>query len=225
MTDASSNVVRILLADAHAATRAGLRQALAGHPFEIVAEEADADAAIAAALRERPDVCVLDAAMPGGAVAATAAITRSLAGTAVVVLSAIRDDGAMLDAVRAGAAGYLLKDMDPARLRFALIGVTQGEAALPRTLVTRLMLEFRVRDRRRHLAVGAAGATELTQREWEVLALLADGASTATIASLLDVSAVTVRRHVSGVLRKLGVRDRAAAVAALRAAERRNESA
>ena len=204
--------IRMVLADAHAATLAGLRMALSGEPFEVVAEAADADAAIAAALREQPDVCVLDADMPGGAPRATAEITRQLAGAEVVVLASERDDHAMLDAVRAGAMGYLLKGMDPDRLRYAIIGVTNGEAALPRTLVARLMLEFRVRERRRLLV----GTARLTPRELDVLELMAEGASTRAIAEALGISDVTVRRHVSGVLAKLGVADRTAAVEVLR---------
>src|SRR5206468_6425790 len=121
--------------------------------------------------------------------------------------------------VRAGAVGYLLKDMDPERLRFALLGVTQGEAALPRVLVTRLMLEFRVREGRRRLLAAGGHQAELTRREWDVLTLLAEGASTREIAASLNVSAVTVRRHVSGVLGKLGVSSREAAVELLRSVD------
>jgi DNA-binding NarL/FixJ family response regulator len=205
--------IRLRLADAHAATRAGLRMALSGDPFTIAAEASDAPGAVEAALRERPDVCVLDADMPGGAAAATAEIVRRCEGTEIVVLAAERDDSEMLDVVRAGAMGYLLKGMDPDRLRYAIIGVTNGEAAVPRTLVARLMQEFRVRERRRALV----GAARLTPRELGVLELLANGASTRAMAETLGISEVTVRRHVSGVLRKLGVSDRDAAVAILRA--------
>jgi len=205
-------VIRLLLADAHAATLAGLRMALSGDPFTIAAEASDAQSAIEAAVRERPDVCVLDADMPGGAAAATAEITRRCEGTEIVVLAGDRDDNQMLDVVRAGAMGYLLKGMDPDRLRYAIIGVTNGEAAVPRALVARLMQEFRVRERRRSLV----GAARLTARELGVLELLADGASTRAMAEKLGISDVTVRRHISGVLQKLGVSDREAAVAILR---------
>jgi DNA-binding NarL/FixJ family response regulator len=204
--------IRLLLADAHAATRAGLRMALTGDPFTIVAEASDARTAVSAAVSERPDVCVLDADMPGGAATATAEITRRCNGTDVVVLAAERDDGQMLDVVRAGAMGYLLKGMDPDRLRYAIVGVTNGEAAVPRTLVARLMQEFRVRERRRALV----GTARLTPRELGVLELLAEGSSTRVMAETLGISEVTVRRHVSGVLQKLGVSDREAAVAILR---------
>jgi DNA-binding NarL/FixJ family response regulator len=218
MATATSNRVRVLLADAHSATRAGLRMALAGDPFDIVAEVDSADAAIEAAKRARPDVCVLDADMPGGAVRATTEIVRAHPEAAVVVMASARADETMLEVVRAGAVGYLLKDMDPERLRFALFGVTQGEAALPRVLVARLMLEFRVRESRRRLVSARGHDAELTRREWDVLALLADGASTGEIAASLGVSAVTVRRHISGVLGKLGVSSRAEAVDMMRSA-------
>ena len=218
MTDASSNRVRVLLADAHSATLAGLRMALAGEAFEIVAEADSADTAVDAANRERPDVCVLDADMPGGAVRATTEILRAHPKAAVVLMASARHDETMLDAVRAGAVGYLLKDMDPERLRFALLGVTQGEAALPRVLVARLMLEFRVRESHRHLIAADGHEAELTRREWDVLTLLEQGASTREIAASLGVSVVTVRRHVSGVLAKLGVASREAAVELLRSA-------
>jgi len=219
MVDATPNRVRVLLADAHSATRAGLRIALSGDPFDVVAEADSAETAIDAAVRERPDVCVLDADMPGGPVRATAEIVRALPEVAVVVMASARDDATMLDVVRAGAVGYLLKDMNPERLRFALFGVTEGEAALPRALVTRLMLEFRVRESRRQLVTAKGHEAQLTRREWDVLTLLADGASTREIAQSLGLSSVTVRRHVSGVLAKLGVTSRDAAVEVLRSAE------
>jgi DNA-binding NarL/FixJ family response regulator len=204
--------IQLLLADAHAATLAGLRMALSGEPFTIVAAVADADEAVAVAVAERPDVCVLDADMPGGAAAATGEITRRCEGTEVVVLGSERDDATMLEVVRAGAMGYLLKEMDPERLRYAIIGVTKGEAALPRTLVARLMLEFRLRERRRALI----GTARLTHRELDVLELLADGAPTRAAAEALGISDVTVRRHISTAIAKLGVADRAAAIALLR---------
>jgi DNA-binding NarL/FixJ family response regulator len=216
MAVATPNRVRVLLADAHSATLAGLRMALADGPFDIVAEVDSADGAVEAADRERPDVCVLDADMPGGAVRATAEIVRAHPEAAVVVMASARHDATMLDVVRAGAVGYLLKDMDPERLRFALLGVTQGEAALPRVLVARLMLEFRVRESRRRVVTARGHEAELTRREWDVLTLLAEGASTREIAGSLGVSAVTVRRHISGVLSKLGVGSREAAVELLR---------
>jgi DNA-binding NarL/FixJ family response regulator len=210
--------IRIVVADAHAAARTGLRMALRGGEFDVVAEVADADAAIAATVREHPEICLLDADMPGDAIDATAQITAQAPQTAVVILATERGDEAMLEAIRAGAAGYLHKDMDPERLRYALRGVLDGEGALSRRLTARLMQEFRARERGRRLMAPSGGEVELSAREWGVLELLAGGASTREAATALGISEVTVRRHVSSVTAKLGVADRDAAVAALRAA-------
>jgi DNA-binding NarL/FixJ family response regulator len=208
--------IRVLLACAYPATRAGLRSALSDERFELVAELADAPAAIDAARLECPDICVLDADMPSNAIEATARILRDSPETAVVLLAATQADDDMLEAVRAGAAGYLFKDMDPERLRFALIGVMEGEAALPRRLVARLMQEFRLRERGRQ--VPTIGGVRLTERERDVLELLGEGASTREVAAALSIADVTVRRHVSAAVAKLGVADRAAAIAVVRAA-------
>ena len=218
MPDSSASPVRVLLAAAHDATLAGLRMALEDGSFEIVAEVTDAEAAIAAAQRERPAVCLLDVDIDGDAIAMMAAISRILPRAGIVALAEERDEVTMLDAVRAGAVGYLLKDMDPGRLRHALYGVTQGEAAIPRTLVARLITEFRLREHGRRLPVGSGEVAELTAREWDVISLLAEGASTREMAERLGIADVTVRRHVSALLTKLQVADRAAAVALLRAA-------
>jgi DNA-binding NarL/FixJ family response regulator len=194
--------------------------ALEDGPFEIVAEVTDAEAATAAAERERPAVCLLDVDVSGDAIAMIAAISRILPRAGIVALAEERDEVTMLDAVKAGAVGYLLKDMDPGRLRHALYGVTQGEAAIPRTLVARLITEFRLRDQGRRLPVGSGEVAELTAREWDVISLLAEGASTREMAERLGIADVTVRRHVSALLTKLQVADRDAAVALLRAAGR-----
>ena len=200
----------MLIADDHAPTRAGVRSALEEGGFAVVAEAARADTAVDCALRERPDVCVLDIGMPGSGITAAARIAQDLPQTAVVMLTVSRDDRDLFASLRAGALGYLLKDMDPGRLAAALRGVLSGEAALPRTLVARLVEEFRAAERRpsRRL-VRRRGAT-LTAREWDVLELLREQLTTAEIAHRLGVSAVTVRRHVSSILAKLRVPDRQA---------------
>lgn len=155
-------------------------------------------------------MCLLDVHMPGSGITAAAAISSCLPETAIVMLTVSRDDRDLFDALQAGASGYLLKDMDSDRLPFALRSVLEGEAALPRGLVARLIDEFSGR-RRRVALLKQRGAT-LTSREWEVLDLLREGLSTAEIAERLAVSEVTVRRHVSGILKKLRVPDRAAAL-------------
>ena len=221
MSESSSVHVRVLVAAAHEATLAGLRLALEERLLRIVAAVSDSESAAKAAAREGPDVCLLDVDIAGDAIAATAAIARVAPGAGIVMLASERDEKVMLDAIRAGAVGYLLKDMDPARLRYALLGVTQGEAAIPRTLMTRLITEFRLREHGMRLPVSDGREAELTAREWDVLTLLADGASTHEMAERLGIADVTVRRHVSTVLAKLEVADRAAAVQLLRTARGR----
>jgi DNA-binding NarL/FixJ family response regulator len=202
-------VLRVLVADDHPPTRAGVRLALVDQGFTVCAEAADADGAVAAALREAPDVCLLDIRMPGGGIAAAAEIAARLPETVIVMLTVSRDDADLFDALRAGASGYLLKDIDPARLPIALRGVMAGEVALPRQLVARLVEEFEGRSRRRfRLVAGPGDRASLTRREWDVLELLHDGYTTREIAERLSISDVTVRRHASAIVRKLRVRDR-----------------
>jgi len=204
--------VTVLLADDHDAVRARIRLALAGEGFEVVAEAADGPGAVEAAERERPDIALLDVNMPGSGIKAAEEIVQRLPRTVVVMLTVSRDDDDLFAALRAGASGYLLKDTDPSRLPFALRGVLDGEAALPRGLVARLIEEFRTRGKRRRLPLMRQRGVELTEREWEVLEFLHDGLSTAEIAERLKISPVTVRRHVSEILKKLRVTSREEAV-------------
>jgi DNA-binding NarL/FixJ family response regulator len=208
----SDQPIRVLLADDHAAVRAGIRMALAGEGFEVVAEAADGPEAVAAAVREEPDIALLDVNMPGSGIRAAEEIVQALPRTVVVMLTVSRDDDDLFSALRAGASGYLLKDTDPGRLPFALRGVLEGEAALPRGLVARLIEEFRTRGKRRRLPLMRQRGVELTEREWEVLELLHDGLKTGDIAKRLSISPVTVRRHVSEILKKLRVTSREEAV-------------
>ena len=207
-----SPLIRILVADDHPPTRAGVRLALEANGFEVCAEVGDAQSAIEAARRELPDVCLLDIHMPGDGIHAAEAISRELPDTAVVMLTVSRTDSDLFDALRAGASGYLLKDIDPARLPLALQGVLEGEAALPRQLVALLIEEFRERKRRRRIPLRGRRSAELTDREWEVLELMRQGCSTEEIAARLFISPVTVRTHVSAILRKLHVPTREAAI-------------
>ncbi len=208
-------MIRVLVADDHVPTRAGVRAVLEQDGFEICAEAGGGDEAVEAAVRERPDVCLLDIRMPGSGIEAAARISAACPGTAIVMLTVSRDDADLFDALRAGASGYLLKDIERARLPGALRGVLAGEAPLPATLVARLVEEFRHRGRRRRLLSARRPGVELREREWEVLELLREGRSTAEIAQRLFVAEVTVRSHVSAILKKLRVPDRASAVAFL----------
>jgi DNA-binding NarL/FixJ family response regulator len=128
------------------------------------------------------------------------------------MLTVSRDDADLFDALRAGACGYLLKDVDRAELPDALRGALAGEAPLPANLVARLIEEFRERGRRKRLLLKQNPGVQLRNREWEVLELLRDGLSTAEIAQRLFIAEVTVRTHVSSILKKLRVPDRQAAV-------------
>jgi DNA-binding NarL/FixJ family response regulator len=201
--------VRVVIADDHAPTRADIRMSLEREPrFRVAAEAPDAFAAIEAAARERPDVCLLDVHMPGGGVAATWEISARLPQTKIVMLTVSREEADLFAALRAGAAGYLLKDMDPRRLPHALDDVLRGVAAMPRPLVAGLIREFRDRSPRRRAAVAEGLEGRLTSREWQVLDLVRQDLPTAQIARRLVLSPVTVRTHINSILRKLGVADR-----------------
>ena len=200
---------RVLIADDHAPTREDVRAALEQDAeFEVCAEAADAAGAVAGALRERPDVCLLDVHMPGRGVAAAWEIHSRLPRTNVVMLTVSREDVDLFAALRAGALGYLLKDMDPRSLPRALHSVLSGEVAIPRELVGQVVERFRDTSARRRHAVAGEPTERLTSREWQVLELLQRDLSTAQIARRLVLSPVTVRTHVNAILRKLQVRDR-----------------
>jgi RNA polymerase sigma factor (sigma-70 family) len=204
--------LRVLVADDHVPTRAGVIAALEAGGFVVCADVGSGPAAVEAARTCDPDVCVLDVNMPGGGIRAAAEIAQALPNTQIVMLTASRDDADLFDALRAGASGYLLKDTNPDRLPHALRGVLSGEAALPRTLVARVIEEFRERGRRRRLPLLRRLNVDLTDREWEVLDLLREELPTKEIAARLQISEVTVRRHVASVLKKLRVTDRSAAL-------------
>jgi two-component system, NarL family, nitrate/nitrite response regulator NarL len=203
---------RVLVADDHAPTREDVRVAVESDPrFTVVAVAGDAAEAIQAALRERPDVALLDMRMPGGGAATAWEITARLPGTRAVMLTISRTDEDLFAALRAGASGYLLKDMPFESLGDELAGVLDGRVALPPELVGRLVEEFRDSSPRRRALLGANDA-QLTSREWQVLDYLRQGLATGDIARRLYVSPATVRSHVAAVLRKLRVPDRQAAV-------------
>jgi DNA-binding NarL/FixJ family response regulator len=209
---------RVLLADGDAPTRAGLRLALPAARFEVVAEVDSVSGAVAAARELGPDVAMLAADLPGGGLAAVGRIVEATQRTRVVVLSVRPDDDELLAATLAGAVGYLGKDVSLDRLPTVIEGVMAGEVALPRHLSRRLLEELRGRDAYR-TRVSELASAPLSDREWEVLHLLAAGLRGGEIAHRLGISDVTVRRHVSSLLRKLGVPDRRSAVSLLRSVD------
>ena len=200
---------RVVLADDHAPTRAGVSAALRGDGFDVCAEAQDAPSAVAAALEFRPDLCVLDVEMPGGGIAAAVAIRARAPEVVVVMLSESEDAEDFFDALHAGARGFLHKEMNPDRLGVALRGALGGEPAIPRRLVNRLVDQVTTQTQGQP---GRDPRFPLTAREWEVLDLLVENATTKEIARRLGVSDVTVRRHISHLVQKLGVADREAAV-------------
>ena len=200
-----------MLAEGDAPTRAGLRLAIRGAGFELIADVDGHDAAVRAALEQRPEVALVAADLPGGGIETIRSLLEVDLRLRVIVLSAEPAGEELLAAVLAGAAGYLSKDMNPTRLPHAIRGVLDGEVALPRRHSDHLLAALRERSAQR-LRLTAMTGTDLTDREWEVLQLLADGSSTAEIARRLRISQVTVRRHISTLVGKLGVSDRASAV-------------
>jgi DNA-binding NarL/FixJ family response regulator len=207
---------RVLIADDHAPTRAGVRMALERDGIEVCAEVTNASDAVDAAMRERPDLCLLDVHMPGGGPSAASKITSSLPSTLVLMLTVSRDNEDVLESLRRGAIGYLLKDMNPASLPVAVRAALGGEGVLPRSLAAGLIEEFRRRPETRRPSGQPRDQPALSSREWEILELLAEGARTAEMAERLFLSQVTVRRHISSILSKLGVSSREEAVKLLR---------
>jgi two-component system, NarL family, nitrate/nitrite response regulator NarL len=181
----------------------------------ITVEAGDAAQAVALATRLQPDICLIDVELPGGGLNAIARIAKTAPGTLIVVLSGSDRPSDVVAAVTRGASGYLLKGLSGERLASTLRAAFAGEPAVSRSLVPHLVAEIR-RESVRRLTL-REGAVTLTPREWEVGEMLVAENSTAEIADRLGVSPVTVRRHVSQLVRKLGAANREEAVETLRA--------
>jgi two-component system, NarL family, nitrate/nitrite response regulator NarL len=203
---------RVVIADDHAPTRALLRRALGNAGFDVRADVRDAPSAVAAVIEHDAEVALLDVRMPGSGIAAASEIARVHPSTTVVMLTVSSDDADLFASVAAGAVGYLAKGLPDVDLASALTAVLDGKAALPPSLVRTLLAEFQSRDRTTRLSRSQPRWANLSAREREVLDLLAEGCATAEIAQRLFVSQVTVRTHISAILHKLEVPDRAAAV-------------
>jgi two-component system, NarL family, response regulator LiaR len=205
--------IRVLIADDHAIVRQGLRTFLElQEDIEVVGDAADGEAALAGVQRHEPDVVLMDLVMPNlGGVEAIRRLRELRPETRVLVLTSFLDDEKLFPAVRAGAAGYLLKDIEPAELVRAIRTVADGEALLHPAVAARLMEEFS--DTERPVAEEA-----LTAREREVLLAIARGLPNKQIALELGIAEKTVKTHVSSILSKLGLTDRTqAALYAVRA--------
>lgn len=208
-------MIRVLIADDQPLVRRGLALILAPDPdFEVVGEAGDGAEAVALAERLRPDVVVMDIRMPVlDGVEATGELSRLLPESRVLALSTFDMDEYVVAALRAGAYGFLPKDVSPEELTAAIRTVHTGEAAVAPRLLTRLISTY-VRVSARPARRTAAVPAELTPREREIWQLLATGLDNAEIASDLDISVSTVKNHITGIFGKLGVRDRAQAVIA-----------
>jgi len=186
-----------------------MRRALEREGIAVVAETAGASGAVRAAEDGRPDICLLDARLPG-AIAAVGQIAASTPETRVVVLfESIADDG-LIEALRAGAAGCLHKDTGPDAFGRAMRAALDGEAPLPRAAARRVIEELRALARERRVRATDGNWTQLSRRESQVLELMRQRLTTGEIAERLGISDVTVRRHVSETMRRLGAHDRAA---------------
>jgi DNA-binding NarL/FixJ family response regulator len=207
--------IRVLLCDDQALVRSGFRMILeAREDIEVVGEAEDGAQALELARRRRPDVILMDVRMPRlDGVEATRRLVEEGSEARILILTTFDLDEYVYEALRAGASGFLLKDLQPAQLVEAIRVVARGEALLAPTVTRRLLDRF---------AQGLPGSpgepppqlSSLTERELEVLGLLASGLSNAELAERLFLSETTVKTHVSSILRKLGLRDRVQAVVA-----------
>ena len=214
----TGGAVRVLLVDDHAVMRAGFRMILeAEDDIEVVGEAGDGAAAVAAASTLRPDVICMDVQMPGmDGIEATRLIAGAPGSAAVVVVTTFDRDDYLFRALEAGASGFLLKNAGPEELVTAVRVAAAGDALLAPAVTKRVIERFAATDAAPTGASAAAPApalaVDLTEREAEVLRLLADARSNAEIAADLFIGEATVKTHVSNVLQKLGARDRVAAV-------------
>ncbi|MFT4216183.1 MAG: response regulator transcription factor [Micropruina sp.] len=210
--------IRVLIADDQAIVRDGLATVLGLLPdVEVVGTAANGNEAVRLAVLERPDMILMDLRMPGlDGVAATARLRTEVPDAAVLVLTTYADDESILAALRAGATGYLTKDAGRAELAAAVRSVARGQATFAAEVGAAVIAAATTSPPRKPgNAADALGSRfpELTRREAEVLALIVNGLSNAAIASELFVGVTTVKTHINAIFAKLGVRDRASAIA------------
>jgi DNA-binding NarL/FixJ family response regulator len=214
--------VRVMLVEDHHLVRAAIATTLEQAGIEVVAQAATAEEALtllteARLAAEVPDVILIDIDLPGmNGIAFAREIAPRAPGMLIVMLSGSGDDEHLLASVRAGAAGYLTKDLSPEALARAVRGVVEGDLAMPRRMAARVVRELLESERRRRHPAGASGVV-LSGREQQVLALVAGGLTDRAIAERLGISPRTVGHHLGSILAKLGVASRAAAVRAWRA--------
>jgi DNA-binding NarL/FixJ family response regulator len=204
------SVIRVVLADDQALVRAGFRALLdAQDDIEVVGEASDGDEAVRLVRRLAPDVVLMDIRMPGtDGLAATRAIAgdERLSGARIIILTTFELDEYVFEAIRSGASGFLVKDTEPVELLRAVRAVAGGDALLSPSVTRRLIGEFANKTRESR---PAPTLDVLTEREREVMGLVAEGLTNDEIAERLYVSPMTAKTHVSRAMTKLGARDRA----------------
>ncbi len=210
--------LRILIVDDHALFRVGIRQILEREPdFEIVAEADDARTAMDAAFATNPDVILMDLSLPApGGIETTQRVKRELPAAAIVVLSTEEDEDALFEAIKAGAAAFILKDIAPEDLVMIIRRVVAGEYLINDKVFSKPAVASRVLKEFRELAVYGQEAAPifapLSPREVEILDNIAQGMTNKQVAYALSISEQTVKNHMSSILRKLSVNDRTQAV-------------
>lgn len=199
---------RVVLCDDHPDLRAAMRTILEASDIDVVGEAGDGEQAVAAVMAAQPHVVLMDVRMPRrDGISATAEIVRRAPDCAVLVLTTFDDDEVLFGALGAGAAGFVLKNAGPEEIVDAVRRVASGDAVLDRSVHRRVFARFSTGD-----AAGAADLRRLTERELDVLWLVARGMTNHEVADRLGVGEATAKTHVSRVLTKLGVRDRVQAV-------------
>jgi two-component system nitrate/nitrite response regulator NarL len=208
------NAIRVLLADDHTLFRQGLRYLLAEHPrLKIVGEAADAEQAVAEARRLQPDVVLMDIHMPrGGGIEATRILRSELPDVGVLILTMSETEEDLLAALRAGARGYILKTSDLDQLLRSIETVAAGQASLGPEMTTKLLTQLSA-DENAAARRRVEPHQQLSERELEILKLIAQGASNRQIAAQLYLSENTVRTHLVHILGKLGLENRVQAAA------------
>jgi two-component system, NarL family, response regulator DevR len=203
--------LRILLVDDHEVVRLGLKALLSRHPrFDIVGEAGSADEALAKARAQKPDVVVMDIRLPGrSGIEATRDIVEAVPDTKVIILTSFADDDLLMDAVAAGASGYVLKQIGSDDLVKSLEAVGRGDALLDPAMMNKAFARLREAARKDR----GAAFTMLTEQEVKIIALVAHGRTNREIAGELFLSEKTVRNYVSSILGKLGLSHRAQAAA------------
>lgn len=209
---APDNVIRVMVVDDHPLVRSAVAKAISGDGMVVVAEASTAEEALALAPEVAPDILLLDIALPGmSGLELVRELAPRLPNTRIVMLTMSANERDVADAMRYGASGYLTKDLSPEALARSLRATQTGELVMPRQLANRLLVKFLRRGRPGEATGAELPVDRLTGRERDILRLLADGLSDRDIATALTISRRTVESHVSSILRKLDVKNRAEA--------------